>query len=90
MTGQWFSSATPVPSTNKTDCHDITDIVLKVALNTINQPTNKYVFGLFLCSMTWVREVVVRFDDTSGIVDHHCLHLLFIIDGMNLGECFVL
>jgi hypothetical protein len=31
-TGQWFS---PVSSTNKTDRHDITDILLKVALNTI-------------------------------------------------------
>jgi hypothetical protein len=27
--------STPVPSTNKTDCHDITEILLKVALNTI-------------------------------------------------------
>ena len=31
--GRWFS---PVSSTNKTDCHNITEIVLKVALNTIN------------------------------------------------------
>jgi hypothetical protein len=29
---------TPVSSTNKTDRHDITEILLKVALNTINQP----------------------------------------------------
>jgi hypothetical protein len=29
-------------STNKTDCHDITEILLKVALNTINQPTKTY------------------------------------------------
>jgi hypothetical protein len=29
-----------VSSTNKTDCHDITEILLKVALNTIKQ-TNK-------------------------------------------------
>jgi hypothetical protein len=34
-TGRWFSSDTPVSSTNKTDCHDITEILLKVALNTI-------------------------------------------------------
>jgi hypothetical protein len=33
----WFSSGTPVFSTNKTDRHDITEILLKVALNTINQ-----------------------------------------------------
>ena len=38
--GQWFSPGTPVSSTNKTDRHDITDILLKVALNTINhKPT---------------------------------------------------
>jgi hypothetical protein len=36
-TGQWFSPGTPVSSTNKTDSHDITEILLKVALNTINQ-----------------------------------------------------
>jgi hypothetical protein len=35
-TGRWFSMGTPVSSTNKTDCHDITEILLKVALNTIN------------------------------------------------------
>ena len=28
-----------VSSTNKTDCHEITEILLKVALNTTNQPT---------------------------------------------------
>jgi len=35
--GWWFSAGTPVSSTNKTDCH-ITEILLKVALNTIHQP----------------------------------------------------
>jgi hypothetical protein len=28
--GQWFSPGTPVSSTNKTDCHDIVEILLKV------------------------------------------------------------
>jgi len=32
---------TPVSSINKTDCHDITEILLKVALNTINLKPNK-------------------------------------------------
>jgi hypothetical protein len=36
---RWFSPGTPVSATNKTDCHDITEILLKVALNTINQLT---------------------------------------------------
>jgi hypothetical protein len=35
VTGQWFSPGTPVSSTNKTECHDITEILLEVALNTI-------------------------------------------------------
>jgi hypothetical protein len=36
----WPVSVSPVSSTNKTDRHDIIEILLKVALNTINQPTN--------------------------------------------------
>jgi hypothetical protein len=32
-----FSPGTPVSSNNKTDRHDITEILLKVTLNTINQ-----------------------------------------------------
>jgi hypothetical protein len=31
----WFSSDTPVSSTNKTDLHDITEILLKVPFNTM-------------------------------------------------------
>ena len=38
--GQWFSPGTPVSSTNKTDHHNITEILLKVALNTISQTQN--------------------------------------------------
>ena len=34
-TGRWFSPGTSDSSTNKTDRHDITEILLKVALNTI-------------------------------------------------------
>ena len=36
-TGQWFSLDPPVSSTNKTDHHDIAEILFKVVLNTINQ-----------------------------------------------------
>ena len=35
----WFSPGTSVSSTNKTDCHDITEILLKVALYTLPTPT---------------------------------------------------
>ena len=40
-TGPWFSPGPPVSSSDKTDCHDIAEILLKVALNTIKQ-TNKH------------------------------------------------
>jgi hypothetical protein len=43
-TGRWFSPGTPVSSTNKTDRHDITEILLKVALNTIKQTNYQNVF----------------------------------------------
>ena len=33
----WFSTGPPFSSTNKTDRHDITEILLKVALNSIKQ-----------------------------------------------------
>jgi hypothetical protein len=42
---RWFS---PVFSTNKTDRHDITEMLLKVALNTINQTKSKPSFGLVI------------------------------------------
>ena len=35
LSGCWIIGLTPVSSTNKTDRHDITEILLKVALNTI-------------------------------------------------------
>ena len=39
--GRWFSPGTPASSTTKAGRHDIAEILLKVALNTIklNQPT---------------------------------------------------
>ena len=43
---RWFSPGTPVSSTNKTDRYDITEILLKVALSTINQ--NKPITEIFL------------------------------------------
>ena len=35
--GWWFSPGSPASSTTKTGCHDIAEILLNEALNTINQ-----------------------------------------------------
>ena len=42
VAGRWFSPGPPVYSTNKTDRHDLTEILLKVALNIIQQTSNPY------------------------------------------------
>ena len=39
-TGRWFSSGPPVSSTNKTDCYNVTEILLKVVLDIIKQTRN--------------------------------------------------
>ena len=55
-TGRWFSPGPPVSSTNKTDCHDITEILLKVALNTTKQ-TNKLIGRWFLFVLSWFQKL---------------------------------
>jgi hypothetical protein len=42
--GRWYSLGAPVSATNKTDHHDITEILLKVALNTVKQTKPKLYF----------------------------------------------
>jgi hypothetical protein len=53
VAGQWFSPGTTVSCTNKTDCHDVTEILLKVALNTITPRPNPYysLFKIFIESV---------------------------------------
>jgi hypothetical protein len=41
---RWLSPGIPVSSTNKTDRHDITEILLKVGLNTITHNFNCMTF----------------------------------------------
>jgi hypothetical protein len=48
----WFSPGTPVSSINKTDRHDITEILLKVALNTINH--NQPPFSTMFSAISWM------------------------------------
>jgi hypothetical protein len=67
-TGRWFSPGPPVSPTNKTERHDITEILLKVALSTIKQ-TNRcstrfamhvyMVVKLLLLTMPTLYEIIV-------------------------------
>ena len=71
-TGQWFSPSTPVSSINKTDRHDIAEILVKVALNTINQSSvlnnddwhDTEILRLYWC---WV----------TSLVRHKCISYSF-------------
>ena len=49
--GQWFSPDNLVSSTNKTDSHDTTEILLKVVLNTLTQVLRLIWFWFLWCLM---------------------------------------
>jgi hypothetical protein len=60
--GRWFSPDTLASSTTKTGRHDITEIFLKVALNTkkIKIKSNHFLFGesYFKCTMDIRNELI--------------------------------
>jgi len=66
--GRWFSPRTPVSSTNKTDHRDITEILLKAALNTIKQKPIKWWQNLFL----WVGELQVIYWPNKLLKQFYC------------------
>ena len=60
-TGKCFFPYTLVSSTNKTDRHNITEILLKVELNTINlNQYNVYEFGWFLFSFLGLKKKIIK------------------------------
>jgi hypothetical protein len=66
LSGQWFSPGTPVSSTNKTDHHDIAEILLKVAFNTITiKPTPKEL-TTGLSKVTWWSVLLVEETGVPG------------------------
>ena len=50
--GRWFSLGTPASSTTKTGHRDIAEILLKVALNIINQSIQQCCMVLYFITMT--------------------------------------
>ena len=74
MTDLWFSPGTPVTSTNETDRHDVAEISLKVALNTINQtePRDQWAKYGFIRGVTSA-------DVMCYIIRHYRLRFIFIL-----------
>ena len=89
MTGRWFSPGTPVSSTNKTDCHYITEILLIVALNTINltpnQPFLRSLWTIHTCKDFWVRFVhwnsMIKVNKVTYVVRVKCF--LMFMNGLS-------
>ena len=55
-TGRWFS---PVSSTNKTDHHDITEILLKVALNTSTKPSHRSKWNINTAAKVYTKSSII-------------------------------
>ena len=65
---RWFSPATPVSSTNKTDHHDIPEIFLKVALNVVILSFTG-IFGWLINFINYVAEVFELTNNCAIIVN---------------------
>jgi hypothetical protein len=72
----------PVSSTNKTDCHDITELLLKVALNTMKQTNH---MCLILSIVYYYRlekekkDLKRELDDVQSQVAHASKKVTFIL-----------
>jgi hypothetical protein len=61
--GRWLSSGTPASSTAKTGCHEIAEILLKVALS-----TNKSTMGPIAYTSSKFSLYKEEFEDTKGVI----------------------
>ena len=64
--GRWFSSGTPASSTTKTGRHDIAEILLKVALNTIKQSINQLKIYRYDNNLQFFRSTILIKGGKSG------------------------
>ena len=87
VTDRWFSPRTPVSSTNKTDSHDITEILLKVALDTINQPYYLWIRNLYfkfvLVVYKWKKSKFCPFVDERRITITSHNAIVFVSNNTN-------
>ena len=87
-TGQWFSPDTPVCSTNKTDRHDIAEILLKVSLYPINLTHIKFIF---MESMSKPNPELTEFQINQTMHKAQMQKILFFKFNLyKLNTCFIL
>ena len=61
--GRWFYPGPTVSSTNKTDHHDIAEILLKMTLNTIIKIYNKSIIKKTLIVIIYLLTIVYHYKD---------------------------
>jgi hypothetical protein len=65
-TGWWFSSGSSVSSINKTYCHDISEILLKVALNIITPNPSYWTITSFIAIKLFVYDICTHIWKTTN------------------------
>jgi hypothetical protein len=65
-------------STNKTDRHDIAEILLKVALNTIKQTSKPIYFECILCICHWYMTYIIMLPVFIYMIYRVCLLYSFV------------
>ena len=91
--GRWFSLGHPVYSTNKTDRHDSTKILLKLALNTISlaalckwhsqewQPVSVCSLSISTSATKHITRLWLNMEDYCNFADH-CLSFCVCCNGL--------
>ena len=91
--GRWFSPGTPASSTTKTGRHDIAEILLKVALSTINQSINQSPACIYTWSsqglfqpFTYMYKLLLSFNNYLPVIVQLCdlLQFCYIISNRNI------
>jgi hypothetical protein len=75
--GRWFS---PASSTTKTGRHDIAEILLKVALNTINEKINQSMYADTFQMIMEVQDFKSHMHHVLSINDQKCPNLNPLLD----------
>ena len=86
MTGRWYPPVTLLSSINKTNRHDISEILLKVALNTIKQMFGRGGRERMVCLSP---PTVVSLNPVLGEVysiQHHDYVVKFVCDLRQIGD----
>ena len=95
VAGRWFSPGTPTSSTNKTDCHNITEILSKVVFNTITTVTTLKTRIILFMQVLKISSRAIMGDNFNNCKNVNyswnatCACTLYVVKNL-IGESFVI